>query len=515
MSFRFLLAQLHISRLVASQTRKDVEDILGKIASGEGGTDLETAYEKTIIQIEEQGESAKSLAKRTLAWLVLTRLQLSIHELCSVLSVEAGAKEFNEKAVPAVSTVKKACASLVAVNQSSGRFRLVHDTTREFFSNPELHFLNDMHAYLAEICFTYLLGQCPDSGTLQIPQDDEQKIYIYAAGHWNHHLRRSPRKQLTEGSMLQSLRNDFLQIEPMTPAFQSWLSSFTLSLILKTAWRSKFDFEAILSPPEWGCQAFVYSCRDDYRRHVDEFSGVWALLAAIIPKWLANARLVLASCPHPEHWKNLDETMHYDYETQCQSQNFTIAAVEDLRSIKNVLQDLGQSISSERARPRRSPYSLKSNCCGLDKLAPFFRQSGATAHRFREEIGNMTPLIFLKKAYPFTRPGRHRSKTCIFCLRLARELLEQQTVHQCQAYRYLRPTELNLDQLLRATGDALGHKFITFLVRSGASPCSELPGSTNGTPMICTICDSMSTVESVQCLLDHGADVNQQATHGL
>ncbi|KID86739.1 Nucleoside phosphorylase domain protein [Metarhizium guizhouense ARSEF 977] len=302
----FLLAAFHMNRLVELKTRQDIINFLESIQ--ESG--LDATYKKTIETIENQDQNSVSLAKRILAWTIYAKRSFSVEELRHVLAVRAGSKQFNPDYMPCATDLLSVCAGLVTDNNESGIIRLIHYTTLEFFRQTERDWLRDMQADLAKTCLTYLLYDCFRIGFCRADQAFEAKFnfYEYAAENWARHagISRSSNASLARKEKIQPLLDEFLATDPLPPSFVYWM--FRLKKVImhricssaNTSSRVKI-LDLIFSPLYWVTKmTWKPSNRDPCCRE-----STFALLEAFISASLEKARLVLASCPHPEHWYNL------------------------------------------------------------------------------------------------------------------------------------------------------------------------------------------------------------------
>ncbi|KID74307.1 uncharacterized protein G6M90_00g082770 [Metarhizium brunneum] len=553
----FLLAAFHMNRLVELKTRQDIINFLESIQ--ESG--LDAAYKKTIETIENQDQNSVSLAKRILAWTVYAERSFSIEELRHVLAVRAGTKQFNPDYMPCATDLLSVCAGLVTYNNQRGFFRLVHYTTLEFFRQTRPDWLQDMQADLAETCLTYLLYDCFRVGSCRADQvfEAEFDFYKYAAASWARHagIDRSSGASLARKEKTQLLLDEFLATDPLPPSFLYWLFRLKECIIHDI---DNFPSEdsywgisgLVFSPLNWlSNTTFATSCR---RKRFTWSSDkmTFAVLHALITASLERARLVLAPCPHPEHWHNLFSSAFEDRPPLCLDdgalgckKSCTPEAVENLkRWNKKIFEFLFQAVDEDgltkKAGRQKSPPEQSRDMFSRDTCSQGFSRRRLLHHKFSiiekpdvsslptdphvetrdftewlplfenhdapqrclEEIANLTVILLLKAKAGFKEWTKEEEE-------LFRRLLLK-PVHKYQEYQYIPVDFLDQDPVLLDVIH-LGCDALDFLVRSGVDVNEQFRRHPSGTALVAAVVhDLESKAPCVEYLLKHGADSNQQ-----
>jgi hypothetical protein len=122
---RFLLARLHMDSLIEtySLSRSDVKDGLRSLPE-----DVDEAYQKVLVRIEQQSRSEASLAKRVLSFVVCARRPLSVGELRQALAIEPGMKALDPDRLIDDEIWVSVCAGLVVMDVDLDVVRLIRET---------------------------------------------------------------------------------------------------------------------------------------------------------------------------------------------------------------------------------------------------------------------------------------------------------------------------------------------------------------------------------------------------
>ncbi|KAE8422520.1 hypothetical protein BDV36DRAFT_310885 [Aspergillus pseudocaelatus] len=175
----------------------------------------ETIVEAAMTRIQKQTINLKDLAMRTLGWIICSERPLTTSELQHALAVQQGAKALDEDAIPEVDMLLEVCSGLVAVDEKSGVFRLVHFTTQQYFQRKWNVWFPNAHSDIATVCLTYLSldtfrDNTSDSEEGLLEREVKRPLFEYAAKSWIHHARLHtlenplPLQLLTDPSCLSS-----------------------------------------------------------------------------------------------------------------------------------------------------------------------------------------------------------------------------------------------------------------------------------------------------------------------
>ena len=126
---RFLLASLYVELLAEQLKTHDILGALDQLPKG-----LEATYSVAVSRIRaRQNEDHVKVALKTLTWITFAREPLEVDALRHALAVEEDSTDVNESDLPDIKKVISLCVGLVAVDQKSGKIRLVHETTQQYF----------------------------------------------------------------------------------------------------------------------------------------------------------------------------------------------------------------------------------------------------------------------------------------------------------------------------------------------------------------------------------------------
>ncbi|KAJ5727661.1 hypothetical protein N7493_005481 [Penicillium malachiteum] len=205
----FLLAQLHISSLVGSTTKREIRNALKAIPKGADGYDY--AYNQAVMRIKCQPPLSRRRARKALSWLTCAKRQLSIPELEHALATEGGDREFDVDNITAYDEILSVCAGLVTVDEESNVIRLVHYTVQEYLERTQGHWFPDSEddennpvryanpeTYITRISLTYMSFASfeLEGKVLRSWEDIEErlessKLYSYSAQNWGNHARKA------------------------------------------------------------------------------------------------------------------------------------------------------------------------------------------------------------------------------------------------------------------------------------------------------------------------------------
>ena len=189
-SYRFLLAQLHLESLKGKKTITAIRHALKKLPTGSGA--YNKLYKEAMERIEDRGEDDEELAKKVLAWITFAKRPLTTSELQHALAVKECDLEFDEENCCVVEDIVSVCEGLVTVDKESSIIRLVHYTTQEYFKQAQEEWFPDIEKKITTTCITYLSFEDFNSGFCQNDTEFEKRLqlnqfYDYASHNWGHH----------------------------------------------------------------------------------------------------------------------------------------------------------------------------------------------------------------------------------------------------------------------------------------------------------------------------------------
>jgi ankyrin repeat protein len=189
---RFLLAQLLMDSFRDKLTVRDVKSALQNLLQGSDAYDV--AYHAAMERIFAQGEVAREMAKRILAWILCAHRPLSTLELLHALAIEPGDTEINEDNIMDPEQLLTICAGLVAIDEQSDSIRFIHHTTQEYLQRNQQTWLPHANIEIARTCTNYLLIKALITGPCSSRKDYDRRIETlpllsYAAVHWGPHMK--------------------------------------------------------------------------------------------------------------------------------------------------------------------------------------------------------------------------------------------------------------------------------------------------------------------------------------
>jgi ankyrin repeat protein len=186
---RFLLASLqciHLSHLVRVS---EVKQALKELPSG-----LESAYQGSLQRIGLESPERKSIAMTTLSWIYHSQRPLSIGELLHALAVDDTESLLNDEAVPPRNVIIGTCAGLVIFDAERDIVRFVHYSVHEYFKATYQRCFPNARVDITRTCFAYLRLEnlAYDESASREAVDRLLSSYPflkYAAQHWGSHAK--------------------------------------------------------------------------------------------------------------------------------------------------------------------------------------------------------------------------------------------------------------------------------------------------------------------------------------
>ncbi|KAI0880955.1 uncharacterized protein GGS22DRAFT_197275 [Annulohypoxylon maeteangense] len=190
----FLLAELHMNSLRGLPTRGHIKQVTSNLITASDR--LDSAYQRTLERIENQGDECSKLAYQALAWAVYAITPLHIRAMLQALAIQPGMRYFDASFQPSPKKLLSICAGLITCNDD-GFVRLIHYTTQEYLTKVENKWYPNAQANLTRLCVNYLSFGDFDQGAILGTWDYDQRLlrhpfYQYAVAYWGTHARKSP-----------------------------------------------------------------------------------------------------------------------------------------------------------------------------------------------------------------------------------------------------------------------------------------------------------------------------------
>jgi hypothetical protein len=165
-----------------------MEDALTSLSSS-----LDSAFEETILRIQQLPESRKRLGLSTLMWICHAKSAMEVSQLGEALSIKPGQSTIRPKHRPSPNTMLECCQGLVAVDQKTSRIHLAHYSIQEYLVKHSNDLFPDAEIEIASTCLTYLLFEDFKKGPcMDLTEVRHRVLYYpfltYASEFWGLHL---------------------------------------------------------------------------------------------------------------------------------------------------------------------------------------------------------------------------------------------------------------------------------------------------------------------------------------
>ncbi|KAH9233937.1 hypothetical protein K456DRAFT_1724788 [Colletotrichum gloeosporioides 23] len=183
----FLIAHVLIGHLLEQTSVKAMRHILDTAKSGS----INDVFESSLQRIDNQPPPHRALAHRVIGWIINSRRVLKTDEMLHAFATEEDMEEIDKESVTSQSLMLRVCAGLVVVDDTAN-VRLVHTSVFEFFE-PHKGNLWDVQIDIAQSCIRYLCvkpfsgGPAKDVAELRGRLTD-RPFLDYSAHHWGHHI---------------------------------------------------------------------------------------------------------------------------------------------------------------------------------------------------------------------------------------------------------------------------------------------------------------------------------------
>ncbi|KAK5061461.1 hypothetical protein LTR84_008004 [Exophiala bonariae] len=169
--------------------------------------DLRSAYQATFDRIMANQSAKRSLALKSLVWVVSSRRPLQMTELLHALAMEDDDTEVDPDNLTTSKSVITACLGFLEHNERDNIVKLTHATVREFLDHDCCDVLQSYELGIARICVKYLAQPaftrepCPTLADL-LTRLMDFPLLPYAASYWGIHALGNQEKLTVEISNL-------------------------------------------------------------------------------------------------------------------------------------------------------------------------------------------------------------------------------------------------------------------------------------------------------------------------
>lgn len=152
---------------------------------------LDDAFESSVARIDAQPKALRDLAHRLIGWIVSAERPLRKIEVLHAFAVDPGDEEVDDENIVMLTTLLRACAGLVTVDDDRATFGMVHVLAYEFFQGRYLG-TTEIHEDIARTSLAYLGLKMLKSGPCSTLEDMDNRLrdlpfLQYAARNWGKH----------------------------------------------------------------------------------------------------------------------------------------------------------------------------------------------------------------------------------------------------------------------------------------------------------------------------------------
>ncbi|KAK2744182.1 multiple ankyrin repeats single kh domain-containing protein [Colletotrichum kahawae] len=234
----FLWAKLQIDRI----SRETIEDDVVIALQNESPKDINSLYQRVLVEISEAGPSSRDIAFKVLSWVLYMREPLTPPAFLAALRISHGSSLSLRQALTT-------CFNLVILDTACSVVRFTHQSVQDFLVQHSDFTPAEAHCLLASCCLEVsALGRDPASDQgFEIPSDD---LYVYASMFWPVHAESSlcldQSMAQTKALNRQIIEFIFDEEWELTLAFELWIESIReIVILLPTDHAMRMKLEAI------------------------------------------------------------------------------------------------------------------------------------------------------------------------------------------------------------------------------------------------------------------------------
>ncbi|KAF9636552.1 hypothetical protein BFW01_g7448 [Lasiodiplodia theobromae] len=192
----FLATKLCLDYLAAAEDGRIMKEMVDGLHDSMQGDTLDAVYGMAIDHINNQPAIPKTLAQRTIAWIVRAKRPLFAAEVLHAAGFNEDGTAWSEGEVPHIDGVISSCAGLVSVEAETDKLRLLHKTAFNYFRANADEWMEPGEKAMAMGCMKYLQMEEPEDVFCHDVWDDmdERERYFrewpladYALHFWGNH----------------------------------------------------------------------------------------------------------------------------------------------------------------------------------------------------------------------------------------------------------------------------------------------------------------------------------------
>ncbi|KAL1599674.1 hypothetical protein SLS60_007477 [Paraconiothyrium brasiliense] len=196
----FRWVSLQIQNLCDPRRIKYEGDIVTEL--GRLPQSLEESYDITYETITSSGEASRTVAERTLKWLLCAQRPLKLRELHAAVSVDLDGKY----TLPTTDDLLDSCCSLVVIDSELQVFRFAHSSVRDYLEKNERYNACETHALALIRCLDLLTISSQMKAPTQSKTTWNDNFRQYAIAYWPMHYRAVEHKQEKGSGFEETLR---------------------------------------------------------------------------------------------------------------------------------------------------------------------------------------------------------------------------------------------------------------------------------------------------------------------
>lgn len=139
-----------------------MKEMVDRLHDSMQGDTLDAVYGMAIDHINNQPAIPKTLAQRTIAWIVRAKRPLFAAEVLHAAGFNEDGTAWSQGEVPHIDDVISSCAGLVSVEAETEKLRLLHKSAFNYFRANADEWMEPGETAMAMGCMKYLQMEEPE-----------------------------------------------------------------------------------------------------------------------------------------------------------------------------------------------------------------------------------------------------------------------------------------------------------------------------------------------------------------
>ena len=177
--------------------------------------DIDATYERILKEINKKPRTQRELARSVLMWTAYAREPLSIDDLALMISIKRDTKSLEDlkSSIPTEKKILDACANLISLDRDTDRHvRFVHFSVQEFLTHSQSKYIKTFNIE-HEVAHREIAQACMIFLTLSPRRKDS--LGQYTLHEWPHHLLAGDLNSLRVDDQIVTLTSSFFDTGPM------------------------------------------------------------------------------------------------------------------------------------------------------------------------------------------------------------------------------------------------------------------------------------------------------------